>query len=168
MSSGRSMFVCPGDYVDKYMNDLQGVQTGHGIARDMGGRLFVTTAGYLCRNDRHVFVNVNRGRYAPQAGDVVIGRAITVRRSGWSVDIGASVLAELPLRDIQTMDQGVVGRSDELAIRQYFEEGQLLLLQAGESRARGKTVGSYQRAPLTMWSGEKALRRMKEHEDSGV
>lgn len=72
-----------------------------------------------------------RARYTPEIGDLVVGRIIEVQSKKWRVDVGAPVLASLPLSAIN-LPGGILRKrteTDELQIRTFFSEGDLLVAE---------------------------------------
>jgi exosome complex component RRP4 len=72
-----------------------------------------------------------RARYTPEIGDLVIGRIIEVQSKRWRVDVGAPLLAALPLSAIN-LPGGILRKrteTDELQIRTFFSEGDLLVCE---------------------------------------
>ena len=72
-----------------------------------------------------------RARYTPEIGDLVVGRIIEVQSKRWRVDIGAPLLAVLPLSAIN-LPGGILRKrteTDELQIRTFFSEGDLLVCE---------------------------------------
>jgi exosome complex component RRP4 len=72
-----------------------------------------------------------RARYTPEIGDLVVGRIVEVQKSRWKVDVAAPLFAQLPLSSIN-LPGGVLRRrttADELQMRQYFQEGDLLVAE---------------------------------------
>ncbi|KAK6604641.1 exosome complex exonuclease RRP4 [Botrytis cinerea] len=66
-----------------------------------------------------------------EIGDLVVGRIIEVQSKRWRVDIGAPVLANLPLSAIN-LPGGIQRKrteTDELQIRTFFSEGDLLVAE---------------------------------------
>lgn len=72
-----------------------------------------------------------RARYAPEIGDLVVGRIVEVQTKRWKVDLGGALLAHLPLSAIN-LPGGILRKrtgTDELAIRSFFREGELLVAE---------------------------------------
>lgn len=72
-----------------------------------------------------------RARYTPEIGDLVVGRIIEVQSKRWRVDVGAPLLAGLPLSAIN-LPGGILRKrteTDELQIRTFFSEGDLLVCE---------------------------------------
>lgn len=72
-----------------------------------------------------------RARYTPEIGDLVVGRIVEVQSRRWKVDVAAPLLANLPLSAIN-LPGGILRRrtsADELQIRTYFSEGDLVVAE---------------------------------------
>lgn len=72
-----------------------------------------------------------RARYTPEIGDLVVGRIVEVQSRRWKVDVAAPLLAQLPLSAIN-LPGGILRRrttTDELQIRTFFSEGDLVLAE---------------------------------------
>lgn len=88
-------------------------------------------AGTLQRTNKLLSIHPLRSRYAPEIGDLVVGRICEVQTKRWKVDLGASLLALLPLSAIN-LPGGILRKrtgTDELAIRSFFSEGELLVAE---------------------------------------
>jgi exosome complex component RRP4 len=83
-----------------------------------------------------------RARYTPEIGDLVIGRIIEVQQRRWKVEIAAPLLAQLPLSGIN-LPGGILRRRtavDELNIRSFFTEGDLLVAEVQSVYESGQAV----------------------------
>ncbi|KAL8306071.1 hypothetical protein RB601_009110 [Gaeumannomyces tritici] len=90
-----------------------------------------SVAGTVSRTNRLLSVRPVRARYTPEVGDLVVGRIVEVQARRWRVDVGASQLAALPLSAIN-LPGGVLRKrtdTDELQIRSFFAEGDLLVAE---------------------------------------
>lgn len=90
-----------------------------------------TVAGHLHKTNKLLSVQPLRARYTPEIGDLVIGRIVSVGQKKWTVDIAAPMLAGLPLSAIN-LPGGILRRRtavDELNIRTFFSEGDLLIAE---------------------------------------
>ncbi len=86
------------------------------------------------RVNKLVAVRALRARYVPEVGDVVVGRVTNVRPRRWAVDIGAPTEGALLLSAV-TLPGAVQRRrthEDELNMRQYFAEGDLVSAEVQE------------------------------------
>lgn len=103
---------------------------GHGtFSPDSDSNIIISSvAGCLDRVDKLIRVEPFKTRYIGHVGDVVIGRIRYVEQKEWKVDIHAQHLATLQLSAIH-LPGGIQRRkleSDELQIRSYFEESDLI------------------------------------------
>ena len=105
---------------------------GHGTyIPALSSTITSTVAGHLHKTNKLLSVQPLRARYAPEIGDLVIGRIVSVQTKKWSVDIAAPMLASLPLSAIN-LPGGILRRRtavDELNIRTFFQEGDLLVAE---------------------------------------
>ena len=90
--------------------------------------LVATLCGVVRRVDRLTYVKPLRARYAPELGDVVVGRVVEVSGRRWRVDLGAARGAALLLSAVNLPGGALRRRNadDELAMRGVFREGDLL------------------------------------------
>jgi exosome complex component RRP4 len=120
--------VTPGEHIT---SDPQWMR-GHGTYVPAGsGTIISTVAGNLHKTNKLLSVQPLRARYQPEIGDLVVGRIVSVQTKKWSVDIGAPMLANLPLSAIN-LPGGILRRRtavDELNIRTFFSEGDLLVAE---------------------------------------
>ncbi|KAI9653200.1 MAG: exosome non-catalytic core subunit rrp4 [Alyxoria varia] len=91
-----------------------------------------TLAGTLLRTNKLLSITpLLHTRYAPEIGDLVLGRIVEVQSRRWRVDIAAPLLASLPLSAIN-LPGGVLRRRtavDELNVRRFFEEGDCVVAE---------------------------------------
>lgn len=100
---------------------------GHGTY-SIDEKTYSSVAGTIARVNKLLSVKPLRGRYIPVIGDHVVGRITEVGNKRWKVDIGASQDAVLMLGSVN-LPGGVLRRkseSDELQMRQFLKEGDLL------------------------------------------
>ncbi|KAG7112691.1 Exosome complex component rrp4 like protein [Verticillium longisporum] len=84
-------------------------------------------------------VDVGASRYTPEIGDLVVGRIVEVQPKRWRVDVGASQLATLQISAIN-LPGGILRKrtdTDELQIRSFFAEGDLLVAEVQTLHAEG-------------------------------
>jgi exosome complex component RRP4 len=115
--------VTPGELITEDTTWMR----GHGTYSD-GSKTFSSKAGTILRVNKLLSVKPLRGKYEPVIGDHVIGRITEVGNKRWRVDIGASQDAALLLGSVN-LPGGVLRRkseSDELQMRQFLKEGDLL------------------------------------------
>jgi exosome complex component RRP4 len=120
--------VTPGETVT---SDPQWMR-GHGTYVPADTTTIISTvAGHLHKTNKLLSVQALRARYAPEIGDLVVGRIVSVQTKKWTVDIAAPMLASLPLSAIN-LPGGILRRRtavDELNIRTFFSEGDLLVAE---------------------------------------
>ena len=100
-----------------------------------------TVAGTLSKTNKLLSVTPLHARYQPSIGDLVVGRIVSISATGkrWNVDIAAPLLASLPLSAIN-LPGGVLRRKtavDELNVRSFFAEGDLLVAEVQDVRHDG-------------------------------
>ncbi|ORY63050.1 exosome complex exonuclease RRP4 [Pseudomassariella vexata] len=101
-----------------------------------------SVAGTLSKTNKLLSVRPLRARYTPEIGDLVVGRIVEVQAKRWRVDVGASLLAQLPLSAIN-LPGGIQRRrteTDELQIRTFFSEGELLVAEVQQLYGDGGAV----------------------------
>ncbi|KAF2267741.1 hypothetical protein CC78DRAFT_489644 [Lojkania enalia] len=113
---------------------------GHGTYIPPSSTTIISTvAGTLHKTNKLLSVQPLRARYNPEIGDLVIGRIVSVQTKKWSVDIAGPMLASLPLSAIN-LPGGILRRRtavDELNIRTFFSEGDLLVAEVQSLHSDG-------------------------------
>lgn len=108
------------------------ISRGHGTyIAPSSTEIIATVAGTVQKTNKLLSVRPLRARYTPEIGDLVVGRIIEVQSKRWRVDVGAPVLAGLPLSAIN-LPGGILRKrteTDELQIRTFFSEGDLLVAE---------------------------------------
>ncbi|KAI9881551.1 MAG: exosome non-catalytic core subunit rrp4 [Pleopsidium flavum] len=93
--------------------------------------ILATVAGTVQKTNKLLSVRPLRARYTPEIGDLVVGRIVEVQTKRWKVDVSAALLANLPLSAIN-LPGGILRKrtsTDELQIRTFFSEGDLLVAE---------------------------------------
>lgn len=120
--------ITPGETVT---DDPQWMR-GHGtFAASESTEIRSTLAGTLQKTNKLLSIVPLRARYTPEIGDLVIGRIVEVQARRWKVDVSAPLLANLPLSSIN-LPGGILRKRtsvDELNIRSFFSEGELLVAE---------------------------------------
>jgi exosome complex component RRP4 len=117
---------------------------GHGTYME-GTKMFSAIAGRVEKVNKLVSVHALKTRYIPEIGDIVIGRVVEVGFKRWKVDIQSKLNATLLLSSI-TLPGGIQvcnthfsnfnpgqrrkQEEDELNMRAFFAEGDLLVVRA--------------------------------------
>ncbi|KFX97026.1 hypothetical protein V497_04445 [Pseudogymnoascus sp. VKM F-4516 (FW-969)] len=126
--AGTTSIVTPGEVVT---DDPQWMR-GHGTyVEPATAAILATVAGTIQKTNKLLSVRPLRARYTPEIGDLVVGRIIEVQSRRWRVDIGAPLLAALPLSAIN-LPGGILRKrteTDELQIRTFLSEGDLLVCE---------------------------------------
>jgi exosome complex component RRP4 len=117
-----------------------GVVRGHGTRADPGGdALSATVSGLVERVNKLVAVRPLRARYAAEVGDVVVGRVVEIGGKRWRMDLNSRGDAYLLLSAVN-LPGGVQRRrnqQDELNMRAFFREGDLVSAEVQELRGDG-------------------------------
>ncbi|KAI1911453.1 Exosome complex component rrp4 [Ophidiomyces ophidiicola] len=125
----KGTIVTPGEVVT---DDPQWMR-GHGTftPTPLSSTIIATVAGTILKTNKLLSVYPLRARYTPEIGDLVIGRIVEVQSRRWKVDVAAPLLANLPLSAIN-LPGGILRKrttADELQIRSFFNEGDLLVAE---------------------------------------
>ncbi|EGO20581.1 hypothetical protein SERLADRAFT_476909, partial [Serpula lacrymans var. lacrymans S7.9] len=123
---GGSRLTCPGEFI----TSSQTFMRGHGTYVDQD-EVIASVAGTIERVNKLVTVRAIRSRYNPEVGDLVVGRITEVQPRRWKVDAHSRQDAILMLSSVN-LPGGVQRRkleSDELQMRNFFEEGDLLVAE---------------------------------------
>lgn len=130
-TSGSKSIVTPGEQITSDPQWMRGHGTYIPSLPPSSTTIISTVAGTLHKTNKLLSVQPLRARYQPEIGDLVVGRIMTVGTKKWNVDIAAPMHANLPLSSIN-LPGGVLRRRttvDELNIRTFFQEGDLLVAE---------------------------------------
>ncbi|KAK8115142.1 hypothetical protein PG999_007211 [Apiospora kogelbergensis] len=136
-----SSIMTPGEIIT---DDPQWMR-GHGtyvIPGAQSNTILSSVAGTLAKTNKLLSVRPLRARYTPEIGDLVVGRIVEVQAKRWRVDVGGTLLAQLPLSAIN-LPGGIQRRrteTDELQIRTFFSEGELLVAEVQQLYNDGAAV----------------------------
>ncbi|GBE86532.1 exosome complex exonuclease rrp4 [Sparassis latifolia] len=123
---GSHKLTFPGEPI----TSSQAFMRGHGTYVD-NDEVIASVAGTIERVNKLVTVRAIRSRYNPEVGDLVVGRITEVQPRRWKVDANSRQDAVLMLSSVN-LPGGVQRRkleSDELQMRTFFEEGDLLVAE---------------------------------------
>lgn len=138
-SLSRSGIVTPGEIIT---SDSQWMR-GHGTyIPPSTSDITSSLAGTITRTNKLISVRPLRARYTPEVGDLVVGRIVEVQAKRWRVDVGSTQLAALPLSAIN-LPGGILRKrteTDELQIRTFFAEGDLLVAEVQQLFQDGGAV----------------------------
>ncbi|KAH7885764.1 hypothetical protein F5I97DRAFT_1808858 [Phlebopus sp. FC_14] len=126
LETGGTRLTCPGETI----TSSQAFMRGHGTYADKED-VIASVAGTIERVNKLVTVRAVRTRYNPEVGDLVVGRITEVQPRRWKVDANSRQDAVLMLSSVN-LPGGVQRRkleSDELQMRTFFEEGDLLVAE---------------------------------------
>ncbi len=116
---------------------------GHGTYLPPATTTIISSvAGTVTRTNKLLSVRPLRARYTPEVGDLVVGRIVEVQAKRWRVDVGSTQLAALPLSAIN-LPGGILRKrteTDELQIRSFFAEGDLLVAEVQQLFGDGGAV----------------------------
>ncbi|RKU49644.1 exosome non-catalytic core subunit rrp4 [Coniochaeta pulveracea] len=128
--------VTPGEVIT---DDGQWMR-GHGTYTVPPSQTIISSvAGTVTKTNKLLSVRPLRARYTPEVGDLVVGRIVEVQAKRWRVDVGSTQLAALQLSAIN-LPGGILRRrtdTDELQIRTFFAEGDLLVAEVQSLFADG-------------------------------
>ncbi|ORY80515.1 exosome complex exonuclease RRP4 [Protomyces lactucae-debilis] len=126
-AAARSTTI-PGDLI----TDDPQFMRGHGTyILDQSTQIKSSLIGTVSRVNKLLSITPFKSRFLPEIGDLVVGVIKEVGLKRWKVDIGARQDAILQLASIN-LPGGIQRRktgTDELAMRSFFEEGDLLLAE---------------------------------------
>jgi len=117
-------------YPGETLTSSQAFMRGHGTYIE-NDEMIASVAGIVERVNKLVTVRALRTRYNPEIGDLVVGRITEVQPRRWKVDANGRQDAVLMLSSVN-LPGGVQRRkleSDELQMRNFFEEGDLLVAE---------------------------------------
>ncbi|KAH6842532.1 hypothetical protein B0I37DRAFT_382128 [Chaetomium sp. MPI-CAGE-AT-0009] len=145
-TAATASIVTPGEQIT---DDPQWMR-GHGTyvagtaagAAVAAGAIVSSVAGTVTRTNKLLSVRPLRARYTPEVGDLVVGRIVEVQAKRWRVDVGSTQLAALPLSAIN-LPGGILRKrteTDELQIRTFFAEGDLLVAEVQQLFGDGGAV----------------------------
>ncbi|EEP82061.1 hypothetical protein UREG_06926 [Uncinocarpus reesii 1704] len=127
----KGTIVTPGEVVTDDPQWMRGHGTFTPATSSVPSTIIATVAGTVLKTNKLLSVYPLRARYNPEIGDLVIGRIVEVQSRRWKVDVAAPLLANLPLSAIN-LPGGILRKrttADELQIRSFFNEGDLLVAE---------------------------------------
>jgi exosome complex component RRP4 len=113
----KRQLVLPGDILSE--GDFN---PGENTYRE-NGKLYASITGLANVAGRNIYVVALKGFYMPIVGDLVIGKVVDLRLSGWIVDINAPYTAVLSTGE--AFDRSFNSRRDEMS--DYADVGDLLV-----------------------------------------
>ena len=129
--------VSPGDVITRDV----GFMRGHGTyTRD--DVLYASVAGVVQRVNKLISVTPPKTKYQGEIGDVIVGRITEVQQKRWKVEVNARLDAVLPLTSVNLPGGELRRRSaeDELAMRKYLQEGDLISAEVQNLYSDGAAV----------------------------
>ncbi|KAI8373123.1 uncharacterized protein BYT42DRAFT_594884 [Radiomyces spectabilis] len=112
---------------------------GHGTYTDGENTVISSVAGMVERVNKLLSVRPLKTRYTPEIGDIVVGRITETAMRRWKIDVNGRQDAVLLLSSV-SLPGGVQRRkneSDELRMRQFFAEGDVLVAEVQSFYADG-------------------------------
>ncbi|KAF8328407.1 uncharacterized protein EI90DRAFT_2997938 [Cantharellus anzutake] len=133
----------PGEVI----SDSSAVLRGHGTYVE-DEDVVASLAGVVSRVNKLVVVKALKSRYIPEVGDLVVGRVVDVGSKRWKVDINSRLDGILMLASVNLPGGIQAGprpprrrlEADELQMRNFFEEGDLLVAEVQSFFAEGSTA----------------------------
>lgn len=128
-SSTHRALLTPGAHLTSDPQFMRGHGTFHPSTSEFS--ISSSVLGTLHRTNKLLSISALRGRYTPEIGDLVVGRVVEVQSRRWRIDIGAAVMASLPLSAVNLPGGALRRRTglDELAMRAFLEEGDAVLAE---------------------------------------
>jgi len=119
-----------------------GGMSGHGTYESTDGELVASVGGVLEEVGKLKIVRPLKSRYVGQIGDVVVGRVIEVAQKRWKLDINSSNDGTLMLSSVNLPDAAQRRRTaeDQLQMRQFFVENDLVSAEVQEARRDGQVM----------------------------
>ncbi|KAF8310083.1 hypothetical protein DL93DRAFT_2062391 [Clavulina sp. PMI_390] len=166
-AAGPSRVASPGQTIASYAAVLR----GHGTYID-NDDVVASVTGLVDRVNKLITVKTLRSRYNPEVGDLVVGRISDVWNKRWRVELNARLDGILMLSSVN-LPGGVQRRkleADELQMRSFFEEGDLLVAEvqslfadgAPSLHTRSLKFGKLRNGQLVSVSST-LIRRLKSH-----
>ena len=138
--------VVPGQVILQESNDDENSYflRGHGTVLQKNATTTTLTAsvtGTIQRVNKLVSVEGST-RYAPQVGDLVVGRITQVGTTRWTVDLGSQTQASLPLSGVHLPGgvQRIRTAQDARDMRQFLTEGDLVSAEVHKVLSDNATV----------------------------
>jgi exosome complex component RRP4 len=96
---------------------------------------------------RLISVICEKGKYIPAVGDVILGRILAVENKRWKLDINSTSNGLLSLTNINLtgLEQRIRSEEDELLMREYFKEGDLLCAEVHSIHSHNQTCSVHTR-----------------------
>ncbi|CEJ02294.1 exosome non-catalytic core subunit rrp4 [Rhizopus azygosporus] len=119
---------------------------GHGTYTDGEGAVISSVTGVVEKVNKLLSVRPLKTRYTAEIGDIVVGRITEVAMRRWKVDVNSKQDANLLLSSV-SLPGGVQRRkneADELQMRQFFAEGDVLVAEVQTFYSDG-TIGLHTR-----------------------
>ncbi|KAH9451520.1 hypothetical protein Pst134EA_025470 [Puccinia striiformis f. sp. tritici] len=120
-----------GTFIEDQTDEQDDIEIEGEETQKTEGLIRSSLGGTVERINKLITVSPLSGRYRPEVGDLVIGRITEVQSKRWKVEAGGRQHAVLMLGSVN-LPGGVQRRkleSDELQMRLFFQEGDLLVAE---------------------------------------
>eukprot|EP01129_Flabellula_baltica_P011807 TRINITY_DN5231_c0_g1_i2.p1 TRINITY_DN5231_c0_g1~~TRINITY_DN5231_c0_g1_i2.p1 ORF type:complete len:281 (+),score=46.74 TRINITY_DN5231_c0_g1_i2:73-915(+) len=124
--------VIPGDQIC----EAEGFMPGHGTFI-LDKHLIASVAGVVQKVNRLIYVMPMKARYNGEIGDTVVGRVTSVQNQRWKVEINAKQEGLLNLQAITLPDRKRKTLEDQLRMRDFFVENDVLSAEVQAVRKNG-------------------------------
>ncbi|KAJ3044909.1 exosome non-catalytic core subunit rrp4 [Rhizophlyctis rosea] len=164
--------VTPGEVVTRDSAYAGGLGTIPTLDRSVDPTIVASVTGIVDVVNKFIRVQQLRARFQGEVGDVIVGRVSELGPKRWRIDFGGQSDGILPLDSI-SLPGGVQRRkseSDELHMREYFAEGDLVCAEissrfrdgAAQLNMRGKSFGKLRNGSLVTVPSS-LVKRSKSH-----
>ncbi|KAJ3046769.1 Exosome complex component RRP4 [Rhizophlyctis rosea] len=169
---GAAHVVTPGEVITRDPAFAGGLGTIPTLDRSVDPTIIASVTGIVDRVNKFIRVQQLRARYHGEVGDVIVGRVSELGPKRWKIDFGGQLDGVLTLDSI-SLPGGVQRRkseSDELHMREYFAEGDLICAEissryrdgAAQLNMRGKSFGKLRNGNLVTVPSS-LVKRSKSH-----
>ncbi|KAI5852342.1 hypothetical protein BZA05DRAFT_397610 [Tricharina praecox] len=131
LDSPSTSLVTPGETITSDPQWMRGHGTYLSRSAALPPSIIASLSGTIQKTNKLLSVVPLRSRYHPEIGDLVVGRIVEVQSKRWKVDICSLQSAALLLSSIN-LPGGILRKrtsTDELQIRTFFAEGELLVAE---------------------------------------
>lgn len=131
-----SSVVCPAEL----LTSESGYMRGHGTYSVEDNQLVSSVAGVVDKVNKLICVRPLKTRYVGEIGDVIVGRITQVAQKKWIVDTNSRLNSVLMLSAVNLPGNELRRRTadDELLMREYFTEGDLIAGEVQQVRQDGE------------------------------
>lgn len=126
-----SKVTLPGELITSDPQFMRGHGTYTAHSQSSSSVISASLLGSVSRVNKLLSVTPIKSRYIPEIGDLVVGVITELQAKKWRVDINSKIDATLQLASIN-LPGGIQRRktgSDELQMRSFFQEGDLIVAE---------------------------------------